>query len=253
MKATGITVKEFEHYNKENFIYCRKFDGSRTLFKDGRLVSDNRDGFKNERYNHITQALKNFDGILDGELWVKQDRVTELAKKENWKEAVFIVFDILEIDGTNLRNKTLKERRAILETLNFQHPIYITEQYKNLNEAWKRANEGSWEGLIAKDIRSPYLEKRSPYWLKLKRYNEAVVTIDSLEQTNTQLHGTFICSDEVLNDIRVGSLSTKYVDDYLKAKEKGKVVKAEIQYLNKTNTGHYFQPTLKRLLIEVVK
>jgi hypothetical protein len=192
--------------------------------------------------------LKNFNGILDGELWVKADRVIELAKKENWNEAVFIVFDVLEMDGNDLKSKSLKERRAILEKLNFQHPIYITEQYKNLKEAWELAETQNWEGLIAKDVNSPYVEKRSPYWLKIKRYHEVVITIDSLETGKS--HGTFICNDGVLNDIRVGSLSNDYVNQYLKAKGEGKVVKAEIQYLNKTSSNHYFQPCLKRLLIE---
>ena len=84
-------------------------------------------------------------------------------------------------------------------------------------------------------------------WFKLKRYEEVVVTIDEWEQGKN--HGVFICNDGVINDIRVSTLSTQYVDEYLKAKEDNKVVKMELQYLNKTTTGHYFQPCLKRLIL----
>ena len=141
MKATALKFDDTKFMLLENFIFERKWDGSRTLFLNGRLVSDTRDGFKNERYNHITQALKNFNGTLDGELWVKNDRVSELSKKENWNEAVFVVFDILELDDNNLKSKPFKERRALLEKLGFKHPIYVAEQYTNLKEAWDLANE----------------------------------------------------------------------------------------------------------------
>ena len=249
MKATGLKIDEAKFMNLSNFVFERKYDGSRTLFMNGKIVSDKRDGFKEKRYPQISQALNNLNAVLDGELWVESDRVVELSRTENWNEAKFIIFDILELNGQNLRALPLKARREILEQQKFSPPIFVAEQYKTFDEAWDLANKENWEGLIAKDLSSPYLEKRSPYWFKLKRYSEAVVVIDKLEQTDKQLHGTFICNDGNLNDIRVGSLSTKYVDEYLKAVSEGKEVKAEIQYLNKTTNGHYFQPCLKRLLI----
>jgi len=249
MKAVATTIKEFEHYlNKDNFILERKFDGSRSIYLNGKLVSDKRDGFKEKRYPQISQALNGINAILDGELWVKSDRVVELSRTENWNEAVFMVFDIQKLDDKDLTKLPLKERRKILESLNLQPPIFLTKQYANLKEAWDLAEKENWEGLIAKDLNSPYLEKRSPYWFKLKRYKEAVVTIDKWEQGNT--HGTFICNDGILNNIRVGTLSTKYVEEYLKAVKECKRVDLEIQYLNKTTTGHYFQPILKRLIIK---
>lgn len=247
MKAQSLKIEETKFMNLNNFVFERKYDGSRTLYVNGKIISDKRDGFKERRYPQISQALNNINAVLDGELWVKSDKVIELSKTENWNEAVFVIFDILELDGKDLRKLPFKERRQILEQQKFNPPIFITEQYKNFDEAWKLAEENNWEGLIAKDLTSPYLEKRSPYWLKIKRYNEAVVTIDKWEQGST--HGTFICNDGILNDIRVGTLSTKYVEDYLRAKKEGKEVKAEIQYLNRTTSNHYFQPCLKRLLI----
>jgi len=247
MKANNLKYEETKFRKLDNFVYERKYDGSRTLYMSGKIVSDKRDGFKEKRYPHISKALNNFNGVLDGELWVKSDRVTELSKTENWNEAIFVVFDILEYKGKNLRQLPLKERRKILEEQDFKLPIMITEQYATLKEAWDLAEDRDWEGLIAKNLDSNYVEKRSNYWLKIKRYKEAVVTIDEWEQGKT--HGTFICNDGNLNDIRVGALSVKYIEEYLKAIKEGKIIKAEIQYLNKTNTGHYFQPCLKRLLI----
>jgi len=117
MKAQTLKIDDTKYMDLTNFVLERKFDGSRTLWKNSRLVSDTRDGFKNERYKHIVKVLKDTNAILDGELWVENDRVTELSKKENCDKAIFIVFDILSYNEVDLTQKPLKERREILVEL----------------------------------------------------------------------------------------------------------------------------------------
>jgi bifunctional non-homologous end joining protein LigD len=39
-------------------------------------------------------------------------------------------------------------------------------------EAYKIAKHSGYEGLVAKDLSSPYVEKRSRYWLKVKVHQE---------------------------------------------------------------------------------
>ena len=120
MKATGLKIDEAKFMNLSNFVFERKYDGSRTLFMNGKIVSDKRDGFKEKRYPQISQALKGLNAVLDGELWVESDRVVELSRTENWNEAKFIIFDILELNGQNLRGLPLKARREIL-SVQFQY------------------------------------------------------------------------------------------------------------------------------------
>jgi len=93
---------------------------------------------------------------------------------------------------------------------------------------WEFVEKMKYEGLIMKDENSPYVDKRSNYWFKLKRFEETELKILSWEKGKN--HGTFICSDGKIDDIRVSALSTKYVEDYLKMENKE--VKIEIQYLN---------------------
>jgi bifunctional non-homologous end joining protein LigD len=88
-----------------------------------------------------------------------------------------IAFDVLREGNTDLRDRPLTERRAILERL-FQKtgsPILrISEQVAGDAEAlYARAKAGGWEGLIAKRAASRYLSgKRTSDWRKLKIQQE---------------------------------------------------------------------------------
>jgi bifunctional non-homologous end joining protein LigD len=83
---------------------------------------------------------------------------------------VYLVFDLLELDGEDLRSRPLLERRA-----------HLTRKVRprtglQLSEAWSgdsqrrfaQACRAGWEGLIAKQADALYSEGRSREWLKLK-------------------------------------------------------------------------------------
>ena len=85
----------------------------------------------------------------------------------------FIAFDILRDGPDDLRALPLSERRRKLETRmkGVRDPrVRISEQVAADGTALHaRATEEGWEGLIAKDARSPYQSgRRSPSWRKLK-------------------------------------------------------------------------------------
>ena len=83
---------------------------------------------------------------------------------------VFCVFDLLEVDGDDLRGRPLLERRARL-TVAIRPSAAL-----QLSEAWRddsqrrfaQACRAGWEGLIAKRAQAPYVAGRSRDWLKLK-------------------------------------------------------------------------------------
>ena len=94
----------------------------------------------------------------------------------------FIAFDILREGRTDVRSRPLLERRAILErvfavgTAKGTGPaiLRLSEMTPGDGRAlYKRALSSGWEGLIAKQARSPYQSgKRSPDWRKLKIVQE---------------------------------------------------------------------------------
>ncbi len=89
--------------------------------------------------------------------------------------AAFIAFDVLRVDGEDLRAQPLSARRTVLETLFAERPpashvLRISVQVANDGRSlYAQAEAEGWEGLIVKHARSPYRTgKRSPEWRKLK-------------------------------------------------------------------------------------
>jgi ATP-dependent DNA ligase len=96
--------------------------------------------------------------ILDGEAtggWGRQGK------------ADYNVFDVLWIDGRDVRPLPLDERRAILRAIPFALPAARVTALTG-DAPWERACREGWEGVIAKRRDSPYEGRRSKAWLKMK-------------------------------------------------------------------------------------
>ena len=112
-------------------------------------------------YPAVAQALAALPHdtlILDGEAtggWGRQGK------------ADYNVFDVLWIDGRDVRPLPLDERRAILKTLPLALPVARVTPLTG-DAPWERACREGWEGVIAKRRDSPYEGKRSKAWLKMK-------------------------------------------------------------------------------------
>src|SRR5689334_7252040 len=146
-----------ERFTGPDWTFERKFDGIRLVaFKNGadvRLYSRTRNLQHLPGIAAAIAALPARDLILDGEMtW---DRAT-----------AYHVFDVLWLDGRDLRRLTLTERRARLHALPLCPPL---ERVPELDDAepWERARLDGWEGVIAKRRDSPYEHRRSKHWLKM--------------------------------------------------------------------------------------
>jgi len=146
-----------ERFTSPEWIFERKVDGIRLLaFRKGgdvRLLSRNRLPQDCPSVAEQIAALPLREVILDGEL--------------TWSGTTYHVFDMLWLDGRDLRPLPLDERRAVLATLPLEPPL---RRVTLLDEPspWERACREGWEGVIAKRRDSPYESRRSPHWLKMK-------------------------------------------------------------------------------------
>ena len=147
-----------ERFNGPEWIFERKFDGIRLLaYKKGPRV----ELFSRNRLRQTIPALANAiaklphqELILDGEI--------------DWHgPPAYHVFDIMWIDGRDLTNLPLEQRRAILRKLPLNAPLYRVVELHD-DTPWERAQKQSWEGVIAKRRDSVYEQRRSPNWLKMK-------------------------------------------------------------------------------------
>ncbi len=108
---------------------------------------------------------------LQGRIHLKGTR--DVERLDAAQPAALIVFDILRDGDDDLRGLPLTDRRKRLEkrlTRALSDTLRISEQVAGDARALDaRARKEAWEGLIAKEARSPYHSgRRSPAWRKIK-------------------------------------------------------------------------------------
>jgi bifunctional non-homologous end joining protein LigD len=83
---------------------------------------------------------------------------------------VYCVFDLLEVDGEDVRGLPLVERRdRLVRSIRPDGALQLTEAWQDDSERrFAEACRSGWEGLIAKRADAPYSPGRSRDWLKLK-------------------------------------------------------------------------------------
>ena len=112
---------------------------------------------------------------LQGRIHVKGSR--DVERLDAAQPAALIAFDILRDGDQDVRGLPLSERRARLEARlgpSLSDRLRISEQVQADARAMDaRAHGEGWEGLIAKEAKSPYHSgRRSPAWRKVKLVNQ---------------------------------------------------------------------------------
>ncbi|KYG60548.1 hypothetical protein AZI85_11080 [Bdellovibrio bacteriovorus] len=167
------------------WIHETKFDGYRTQahFEKGKLKLYTRSGLDwTEKYPGIEKSLKKLsvaNAILDGEIVVldKEGR-SDFQKLQNSLKAhevnslVFYVFDLLFLDGEDLRDRPLIERKELLKELieGLNEPLirYSEHMAGFGKDLFKEACDYQLEGIISKDQDSTYQSRRGSSWVKTK-------------------------------------------------------------------------------------
>lgn len=250
LKPTEMDLEFAKKRNWNNHSVELKLDGFRAFFIKGDLFSE-REVKRNDRFPHIIEALKEADCVLDGEIAIdEKSTVFDVSRKENWHKAKYYIFDIVELNGEDLRKLSLKQRHDIL--LDFllnisSKSLTLPRTFDSFKDGWDYVIKNNLEGLVIKDLNSTYpkgnifKKTESRYWRKLKNWQETKLEIVGHEAGSTK--GAFVCE----NDIRISALSPQMVIEWQDMKQFGKVY-GEIAYLRKTEDGKLFQPILKRLI-----
>ena len=151
----------------QDWVYELKYDGYRILAVHGRLISRNGNDWT-DKFKSI-KAPPNM--ILDGE--VVANRFLDIRKSLN---LVYVVFDILELDGEDLRSKPLLERKEVLRRV-----LPANLQYSDFKTSFTQSDydalcNGGFEGIIAKRKNSVYSGTRNGAWVKLKCRPHAITS-----------------------------------------------------------------------------
>jgi bifunctional non-homologous end joining protein LigD len=175
------------------WVFEEKYDGIRAVAGRergvvkiwSRTLQDLTAGFP-----HVVEAVGALDGgdlMIDGELValdVKGVSRFQLLQRRGFRGGPttrYAVFDLLVFDGRSLMRHPLAERRAALEPVIGRRtdPIFISRRMaRDGKAAYREAKHLGWEGIIAKDKKSPYEPGiRSRYWRKVKVRKESEFVI----------------------------------------------------------------------------
>jgi len=172
----------------KSWAYELKYDGFRALvgIAGGSIAMWSRNELDlAPRFPVVAAALSKLklpEVVLDGEVVVLDEQGAprfQLLQQGDRRE-ILIVFDILWLDGHDLRKLTYDQRREILEKTLKRTPaaIKVAEKIETSGAAaLERAKKSGWEGIIAKRRTSVYEPRRSKEWLKVKAINEQELVV----------------------------------------------------------------------------
>ena len=167
------------------WLYELKYDGYRILsfVENGKARLLTRSGSDYaHKFKPAAQALIDFTGgrsmVLDGEMVVADSTgrpnfqaLQNYIKSPSNRQLQYIVFDILALDGEDLRPLPLVRRKEILVHLlaGAPEPLHYSVHIEGQGEALLQAARGAdLEGVVGKRADSAYTGTRSGDWIKLK-------------------------------------------------------------------------------------
>ena len=175
-----------EPFDHPDYIFELKHDGFRAVAYidrgDCRLISRNLKSLLFKSLRASLAAIDVTDAILDGEIIVLNrngvSQFNSLLSRKNEDAAVFYAFDLLWLNGTDLRQQPLVERKQQLRTLVSRSKCERLLYAQHIDGAGKQFFSEicarDLEGIVAKRKHGIYKDD-APGWLKLKNptYSQA--------------------------------------------------------------------------------
>jgi bifunctional non-homologous end joining protein LigD len=175
--------------DSKHWIHEIKHDGYRcqVLLEGGQVRVLTRNGHDwSDRYPSIVDAaasLRCQSAIIDGEAIVQDvNGISDfegLSSAIRWRphSIILYAFDLMHLDGRDLRQVALWMRRSLLQALigsDEESRIQFSEEFQGDGAAFfKACADKGLEGIISKHALAPYRSGRSKTWLKTKCFIES--------------------------------------------------------------------------------
>lgn len=238
--ATNAAVPPSGDEENGGWLHEIKFDGYRTMAHIGqngvRLIT--RSGLDwTKRYGSLQQALQKLpcrEAVIDGEIVVPDDKgITRFAALQDAlaggesHKLVFYAFDLLYLDGWDLRQARLDKRKELLAQLLSGHAggrsaLQLSDHvHGDGKPLYDHASELGLEGVVSKRASATYVSGRSQSWTKTKA--------------------------RPVEDFAIVGYTTSVAAEGLAALALGEWVDGELQYRGKVGSG-FDAETLPTLL-----
>jgi bifunctional non-homologous end joining protein LigD len=231
-------------FDDPDWLFEIKWDGYRAVafIEDGRvrLVSRNQNDLTAQfpELGSLPQFVKAQRAILDGEIValdeeghpsfsLMQQRTgfqpgkRRLPRREGVR-VVYYAFDLLYLDGVDLRRVALEQRKRLLQDrIENSEVIHFSDHYAEKGlELFEAAKQRELEGIVAKKRSGSYEEKRSRNWLKIKitQRQECVIGGYTPPEGSREYFGALVLGlyDREGRFIHVGQVGTGFDQKALK-------------------------------------
>ena len=170
------------------WVYELKYDGHRTVgyAAGGKVRLMTRNGHDcTETFADAADALselfKERAAVVDGEMVVVGENgvpdfgaLQAHTRRRNKEGLCYVLFDLLALDGIDLRDRPLTERKQKLKALLKDAPpmLSYSEHTEKMTKAGLEAiKKRGMEGIVAKRADAPYTAGKNGDWLKVKFRN----------------------------------------------------------------------------------
>jgi bifunctional non-homologous end joining protein LigD len=168
----------------DGWLHEIKYDGYRTqlVVEDGAARAFTRNGHDwTAKYGPIVAASNTLpctSAIIDGELIVQgENGVSDFAALRSaiYKEPhrlLFFAFDLLHLNGHDLRDMVLEDRRELLaDLIEDRDPIILSSEFDGEGAAFYAVAEArGLEGIVSKKKGSRYIGGETDLWVKTKAW-----------------------------------------------------------------------------------
>jgi bifunctional non-homologous end joining protein LigD len=233
----------------EAWIHEIKWDGYRLqLHKQEAMVRCfTRRGFDwSKRFPTLTSALwplRTRAAILDGEVVVISDEgETDFGALESYvsskqpfrrlRNLVFYAFDLLHLDGFDLRDVALLERKrilaALLADLDDESPVKLSEHLDGAGaDIYHHACRLGLEGVVSKRVDSRYRSGRSAVWSKVICRNRETFAVAGIAFKGRKFDGIYLAREKDGELVYAGKVEHGFNDRQVKhLQERAAAVKA---------------------------
>ncbi|HEX5715270.1 MAG TPA: DNA ligase D [Thermoanaerobaculia bacterium] len=214
----------------EEWIHELKLDGYRVLceLKDGTVRIITRNGKEwTDLFGPVAEAISSLpakEALLDGEAAVLLPNGTtsfqalQNALGKGGKDIVFFAFDLLHLDGHDLRPVPLLQRKEALAALLAGQPregtIRLSDHVEGSGDAFfQHACKFGLEGIISKRGDLPYHSGRSKEWVKvkcLKRQEMVIVGFTDPERSRKGFGALHLAVNEDKELVYAGKVGTGF-------------------------------------------
>lgn len=142
------------------------------------------------------------EALLDGEIVVLDDKgkpsfqMIQNYQRPQKGTLIYYVFDLLYLEGYDIRHLPLIERKKLLKKIIFDIPqICFCEHIKQKGKTFfKVALKEGYEGIIGKKAQSPYEQGKSRNWVIIKTHQrqEAIICGFTLLQRTREKYGSLL-------------------------------------------------------------